>query len=585
AFDARILNITDELKARGWKLTGMAITEGPVWFKFRNGSKRITLTDSYALLPAPLEKIAADIGMAKTVLPDNDDDTPGAWAARCSRDAEILMSAILRCMQWWDDNEMGRWALSGPGCGWNAYRHKYSDEKVLISVDETAMRFERRAVYGGRREAFRIGTYDDGYFADLDFVGAYPTIAGNNDLPSQRGTFFDSAPDDWHKNRSRATGVIAECIAWTDKPLVPARYGGVIFYPKGTFNTVLASPEIDLIERNGGKVFIGRGYRYQLGPIMRTWGTEIMRILNTSPDDIDPVVIRMVKHWSRSTLGRWTMQVTRTSTPRMPPFSDQPVTRNVDYEYAPEDTFTRDGISFVRTGASPIRETKSWIVTLGDDIIELIRDQESDNGFPAIWAWIESICRVSLWEAMQTAPPHTLLQCDTDGFMLGWGKRNARKIWRVGDKSDNAPPGPWSVDWTPPVAPKVGGLSLRLKNMYHDVTIIGPQQLKLDNTRRMAGVPRDARETEPMVFEGSVWPSFLGQVQYGKPLSFFQHDGIFKIDRVSNPRWHSDGRKTLPVTMHIENGVNVIDPPPRQDENRHRFPLAEKQHPKLQRLM
>ncbi|MGH9619238.1 MAG: hypothetical protein ACRD45_05930, partial [Bryobacteraceae bacterium] len=42
AFDARILNITDELKARGWKLTGMAITEGPVWFKFRNGSKRIT---------------------------------------------------------------------------------------------------------------------------------------------------------------------------------------------------------------------------------------------------------------------------------------------------------------------------------------------------------------------------------------------------------------------------------------------------------------------------------------------------------------------------------------------------------------
>jgi len=585
AFDARILGWPDTLQARGWKLTGMAITEGPTWFRFSKGIKRLTITDSYSLLPVPLAKVAADMTSIKTVLPNNDSDDDGAWLSRCERDTEILMTAILACLRWWDSNRMGRWGITGPSCGWNAFRQRYHDQRILIDIDETAMRFERRAVYGGRREAFKVGHYPDGYFADLDFVGAYAGIAGNYNLPAKRGVHFDAAPDDWHKRRSQNVGIIADCIVRTDRPLAPARYGGIVFYPKGTFNTILASPEIDLIERNGGHVFIGEGYKYMLGPVMRTWGNSMLRIMDTPPDALNPTVLRMVKHWSRSVLGRWTMQATRTVVPQMEPYSDQTVTRNVKYEYDPRDTFTRDGISFVKPGANPTYETKSWIVNLGDNLIELVRDQETENSFPAIWAWIESICRTLLAEAMSAAPRHTLMQCDTDGFLLGWGKRNARNLWPVGNGADSAPPGPWSRDWIPPVPPNIGGLDLRLKHMYHDATIIGPQQLKLGTDRRMAGIPRDARETEPMTFEGTVWPSFLGQIRHGKPQSFFQQQGIFKIDHVSNPRWHSTGHKTMPVTMHIANGVNAIDSPPYRDETGNKFRLADKQHPKLQHLI
>lgn len=585
AFDATVLALPGSLTERGWRLQRMAVTDGPAWFRFTRGNKSIVITDSAAIWPHSLGTIAADLQAAKTPLPDNDDDDMDTWLAHCERDADILMQAILRALQWWDDNRMGKWGITGSSSGWNAFRHKYLDHKILINIDKDALDFERRAVYGGRREAFKTGHYPDGYFADIDFAGAYPSIASNCNLPSRRGVPFTMAPDGWHRRKPDNVGIIAECIVRTKTPSVPAKYGGTIFYPRGEFKTVLASPEIDLIERTGGTVTIGRGYRYVLAPVMRTWGNAILDILRTHPDNLNPVVQRMVKHWSRAVIGRWTMQLTRSREPLQVSFSSQPVTENTIIEYDPADTYMLDGISRYKRGANPSKVTKSWIVNTPDMFLEFIRDQEPENSFPAIWVFIESWCRVLLWEAISQAPGGALLQCDTDGFLLGWSRRNARRLWQDKRDPDNAPPGPWSAEWQPPVPESVRDVQLALKGLYRDATIIGPQQLKLGTERRMAGVPSDAKEGGDGKWHGSVWPGLMGQMRIGKPGLFVQQNRTMAIKGTSNPRWQSSGHSTMPVTMYLKDGVNQISGPPRTDMNGNEFRLGELQHPLLAALL
>lgn len=577
-YDAILLRLLDLLVARGWTVTGSHVSDGPVWWRLRRDRERLVLTDSTSVWPAPLEDIAKDMGRSKPPLPELDDDDIAGWLVRCRGDVELLADALQRAMAFWDDEQLGKWSLTGTGLGWQSYRHRFLDVPVLIDPNPDAAAFERQANYGGRREAYRVGEWKGGRFADIDFVNGYPQLATMADLPARRLAPFESMDLDFYRQRSAKLGILAECVVTTAVPVVPCRFGETILYPIGTFRTTLASPEIDLVLETGGTVTIGHGYGYQLGPTMRTWATWIRGVLTADSTQVDPVARRMVKHWSRAVFGRWTMRTTRKVELDAWPIPGAPVTKGRWVEYADRDCEVRDGIKFRRTGAPPTKRVEGWTVVDGDKHLALIQDQDPDNTFPAVWCWIEALCRVALWRAMQQAGPDNVWQCDTDGFVLGEVHRTRarRKRDRVSVQQDEPTGSP--VDLAASLPDRLAGMEWITKSVFHQLRIIGPQHLWLGVQRRMAGIATDAVEIEPGVFESLVWPSYMSQVKGGHPGAYVQPRRQQKLRSGINPRWVLSSGRTLPVQLAIRGDRMVVEPPPRHDSSRNRITLSDEQH-------
>lgn len=606
SFDASVTDLPSELVRRGWRITASHITESPIWFRLSKGRHRLVLADSHSVWPCALATLAQDMGLAKEPLPHNDDDDMAGWWARCETDVTLLATALLRALNWWDEHQLGRWSVTGSGSGWSVFKTNFLTERILIDIDDSAMRFEQQSVYGGRREAYRIGEWNDGRFVDMDFRAAYPSIVAEYDIPVRRLRQFEHMDSDAHRDRRRTRGVIAECVVRTTVPCVPVRYGESIFYPTGHFRTVLASPEIDLIHQNGGHVTIGGGYEYQLGPGMALWGQWIRSLITDQDSDLDPVVRRMAKHWSRAVIGRWTMRLSSRTPLDGFPLTGQDVTRAEWLDYDDRDTVAVDGRRVLLPGAVASRRVKGYQISFGGEYYALRADRWPENGFPAIWAWVESWCRRLLWEAMQGQAPGHVWQCDTDGFLLGLAGRTVRRHHLCAR-------GP-SAAVRPAVAPAVtpadaqtlaggpdGGLGyparttsqptphglaaeLVVKGEYSSARILGPQHVVLGGQRRFPGVPRTAVEVAPDTFHAETWPGFLTQLETAAPGTFRQGSRTLKVGSGLNPRWTLANGRTLPVVMRLLAGLrNSIDQPPRWHGG-HPVVLADDQHAVLSRV-
>lgn len=584
-FDAQILDIPECFTDRGWQVTGWHVTDGPVWWRLRKGRHRVVLTCSTSVFPAPLDVIAEDLGVGKEPLPPNECDDADRWRARVETDVRVLADAVLTCLDWWDANKLGRWRLTGPSSGWNAYRRRYLDTPVLVEPDPTLCGYERGAGYGGRREAYRIGAWRDYRFTDIDFRAAYPSVVASNDVPVRRLGPLEGMTAEEHSRRPVTLGVIADCVVTTKTPVVPVRYGQSIFYPVGTFKTRLCSPEIDRVLELGGTVELVGGWRYQLGPAMRTWGRWIKSVLDAPAEDVPAVVRRMVKHWSRAVIGRWTMRTTRRVPLQEWPVNGNTVDRARWIEYGDADTMMVDGVKTYRAGAIPTRRVEGWTVLEQSTWTALIADQEHPDGFPAVWVWVESLCRVALDQAMREAPDGAVWQCDTDGFILGQPGRTERQARAAGRGSREAPRATRPADLADTLPATLGGLGWAVKGRYTSLRLIGPQHLWVDRLRRLAGISRDAEEVTPGVFRSLQWPGYMSRLRSARTDGYVQRWAEQKLRAGINPRWVASDGRTFPVEFYRSQGSNRIAPPRRYDGARHRITWAMDQHHALTRVM
>ena len=133
-FDATTTRLPQVLTDTGWSVTDAAIGGKAPWLRFNRKGRTLTLVDSFSWLPNRLEDIALALRMRKPPLPAEGDDLE-TWYARCEADVKILSEAMLQLMDWWDSEHLGNWSLSGPACGWNAYRHREPPVPVVIDPD------------------------------------------------------------------------------------------------------------------------------------------------------------------------------------------------------------------------------------------------------------------------------------------------------------------------------------------------------------------------------------------------------------------------------------------------------------------
>lgn len=581
SFDLTVTRLPLVLIERGWVITQHNLASDAPWARMVKGSKAIKLCDSASILPYSVAHLGAHLGMGKLALPD-DDDSPEAWAARCRRDVEITRTALVQAMDWWDKRELGHWSATGPRTGWNAYRHlcipregmpvpiqrgpgtpswgSHGHGYPVIDPDPDARKFERTALYQGRRESWKVGQLPEGTYAELDFRHAYLSVAQNFPLPCKRGLPFDSLECSSPYIDNPNLSIIAECTVRTITPRYPLRGKAGIVYPVGTFTTVLCGPEIVEARNRGELVHVGRGHFYRLSWHMQPWADVMAQVIDAPAGEHPPMARLLCKAWSRTVFGVWAARrsnVMLTGT-------------TIEQGWHAEQCIDGD------TGCQAV------IVNMAGVWQYILRDQESDDAFPAVLAWVQSHLRVALGAVIDQIPQRLLVNASSDAVLVqvanglvpaGQDERAARRragVWRDLQAACAR------------LSMFVPGLALRPKAIYSNVRVLSPQHLKLDEEIRMAGVSKDADEMSPDHFGFYTWPKMSRQLGLDETRGYVRHWREVDLHAITVNRWTAqDGCTAPPAAALDSDGCTVLLGPPEGGCALHAAPWRERQWPDL----
>lgn len=522
-FDLTVTQLPAVLVGRHWNVEAYGMSKESNWWVLKRDGKKLVIVDSWSWLPDSLENLAKDIGKRKMRLPKNDASLT-EWHKRCRRDAVILADLFTTILDWWDTQQLGRFGITSAGCGWSTLRTMTEPKSIVVGPGGGKTDFERLAIYGGWKEVWWVGELKGEWVADYDFVAAYPTIAAHHRLPSAPGTYFKSLPAGIVPGFTEAKDVIARCTVTTDRPCAPVRIDHDVWYPTGTFKTVLTGPEIAYAEATGASVSVEDGYWYPMSFALRPWAIWCLALLTASSQTVPPLVRRMAKGWSRSVIGRFGGHTSRVT-------SDRP---SVGYGWRLETGHNLDN-------GRPLE-----VLTIGDREITTEHDLDGSDCFPAVLAFVEARCRVALHELVDSRNPSYLLQCNTDGW---WERRAVRSA------AYEVPGVPWPHH-------------VLRKACVNSAVILGPDHLTTPAERRLAGIPKNADGSFADGWQWHDWPGLRWQLERGANGWYTRPKRELELQAHYARRWVLDTGETVPVTVREDEVTGTVVLPWEMTEGR-----------------
>lgn len=542
-FDLVTCGLAENLAELGWELSSRhAVSGSSPWLVLHKGRQDVTtkvghgpdatqrhrikwqhtltIADTFSLMPVPLAALGEYAPETKPPLPADDADMQD-WLGRCWADVRILSWSLLALMDYWEDNDLGTWSVSGAAAGWNSYRHKLGPKDVTIDPDTTAVDFEHKAVYGGRRDIFRCGGLPPGRYAELDFEGAYPTIAATQLLPRKRmGPLTPVITKSILKGRSNY-GIVAECELETDVARWPLRTRERVFYPVGRFRTTLAGPEIMDAYNLGALVEVGAGYFYSMSDHMQEWSKWCLGLSRGEIPDVPGPVRIAAKGWGRSVCGKWAQRGWQTEEFPGPPGAG----------WTFEDCFIAGS------------DSTATICGLAGKHYLSVADQESDHEFPAVLAYIEAHCRRRLADLIAFAPAESIIQCDTDGVMASLTMLDKWQDTTHDTLSDQHTPQDAIADLIAAWGMKCAPLVVREKRVFNRAVVYGPQHVVLDGRPRFSGVPGSAWQAGESRWMARLWPGLSWQIRHGDQAGYVRPTQEYLVTGPYAAGWVlSDGR-------------------------------------------
>lgn len=528
-FDLTVSRLPDFLHRLGWVMSGWSFAGRSVKGSMRKRSKSLTLVDSVSLLPHSLEQVGRWVGRAKLPMPAL--DAPyGDWLTYCQGDVAVLAEAVLTLMEWWDREQLGHWSRSGPACGWNAMRHMTPPRSLLIRPDPEGVKADRAAVRGGRRDVTRVGSIPGGPFALVDFSNAYLTIVANCLLPRTRLGYYPSIDAVPAEARGRFFGLLADVELDTPVPRYPLRTEAGIFYPTGRFRTQLCSPELAWAQEAGHVRSIWGCWVHDLGYPLETFGRWCLERLSADDKQTPPVVKAMVKQWGRSVPGKFAAR--------------QSIARDMGPALWPHWHLER--------GSCGPDHTPLADVSMAGRRWWYVGEQESDNSYPALLAWVESYVRVALGRMLEALGDGLWVCCDTDGLVLDL--TSARSWLRGRRQSPGRIRGAMSVARAvcEAVTPLCAPLVPRVKLLSETLTVAGPQHYAGDSFERAAGRPGKLEPDRDGSLHLWRWPRVGWQMEHGETGGFVRVETAWTHPSQLAHRWVLDDGRAVPVRAHLD---------------------------------
>lgn len=511
AYDLRVSNALTVLPELGWHLQAIVLDGFSCWARFTQPDRSLVCADFTSWANTSIESIAGMLGLEKLPLGDTDD----ALFDRCRQDVRVLHAAVAHVLKWVKEEDLGNLQVTGAGQAWNAYRHRFMNERLLVHDDERARTMERRAIWAGRTETFRHGLVTEPTF-EWDLPRAYATCARDSDLPTVwLGSLKRLSVANFKKlHMAGDRRLLCEALITTTVPVVAASHNDRILWPVGTFRSTLWDCEIHALLERGASVRLYRTQVYTATPCLRDWATWILACLSPD-DDGEPtgqsegtptdkgigypgreLERHILKSWSRSLIGRFALQYRSWE-----PFAESDET----------DLFVSD-----LTGPGEL--ANSQLLQVGRDIFTLGGMTEGENSLPQITGYITSMCRVRLLDLIESAGWENVFYVDTDSLIVNAeGSRLLRK--RVGAD---------------------GGYGLVYKRSFANLDLHGPRQLVADDDRRFSGIPKRGYVTDTGAVEAEVWEGLGEALRNGRP------DKVIVQQRTFNLTGHDQRRTWLP---------------------------------------
>lgn len=231
----------------------------------------------------------------------------------CEERAEWVSKWVRSLMSSWIRAGCGRWADTGGAAAWASWRTHLGPTDLVTHERDDARKLESRACHGGRAECWFYGSVS----GDLDWPDApgtppeanehariyapvwrvdvsamYPTVMRDEYMPCR----LVNVHHDWtidHLWAALSTVcVVARVKIHSRRAELPAYHTGGSTYPRGSYWTCLATPDIadalahDEIEQVGAVCVYERGRPFQL---WADWILSLRRSAKLHPSE----------HWSR----------------------------------------------------------------------------------------------------------------------------------------------------------------------------------------------------------------------------------------------------------------------------------------------
>ena len=569
------------LVAAGWVLGEWAMSAQAPWLRMKRGGCALAVLDSWSVLPAPIEHLAALVGVTLPAPPDPD-AAQEKWEAWTLCQADALAASMESVLGWWDAGDLGRWSITGPTTGWAAMRHKLprdlgpgktsgerkgigrrgasTSKAVLIDPTPELQAADRKAIYTGRRHVTEVGTFAGGPFVEVDFRDAHATAAAYLPLPCRRAYPVDyRAPHAWHEMPGRWEA-LAECVIATDSPRYPLRVGSHVLYPVGEFSTTLAGPEINEARERGELIEVRAGHLHRLDTHLAEWGRWILAVTRGEDPSAPPAAQIAAKAWGRSVIGKWATRAwDRVELGQWEPTS---------WRYSAGGDAETNG-----EGALVFLAGKAWWT---------YQLEWGPEAYPAVWSWVESYTRVALSRLLDAAGPSAVLVANTDGAIL-----DARLLGTAaagGAVVDVAGRG-WRARvnaWLTEVNSRTWPFEARIKARFDECEVWGPQSYRVGSDRRLSGVPKHAATGPDGRLAYHTWPGLATGLANGRAGQIRREKVVASGLRPHPTGWLTTANRVMaPEARITDAGVTEIVP---YDQTRwfsygHR--LGPDQHPAL----
>lgn len=539
SFDLALTGLPLVLAERSWEIGRHALASSHPWARYSRNGRRLVLADSSSLLPTSIAKLGSGLGIEKPTLPGNG-DTLTDWYARCRVDCEILARSLVSLVDWWQAERLGNWSVTGSGCGWNAYRHRFPPKRVLIDPDASGRALEREAIYGGYRWIRKRGILPRGPYVELDFRHAHLSIAAEHLMPVRRLGRFESLPVDTTWLDRPYLSIIARCRVRTERPCYPVRMAGCVWYPVGEFWTTLCGPELSDARERGNLLEIGAGYYYALDATMRDWGRWVAGLLDGETERVAYAVYQCLKGWSRTTIGRWAVRHGQTVGQWVSIVPDWRVSEGID---------ASDGSRVV-------------LHHLGHKVEAVKQDVEAENGFPAVLAWVQSWARLYLNRVIDKLGA-AVWQANTDGMLVNLEtiRREGGGYWGP-DLGNGEPYGSIAASLPDALESLVRPLVLTRKREGLTAATLSPQHILFAGERHFAGIPRNAERLEPGIYTFWTWPGLGSQLEDGSPGVYRQRGRTVDVRSIAPAGWLGTDLMVSPVRLETgRDGANQVVTP------------------------
>ena len=396
-FDSRAAGLLEAAKKAGLVLSAEKSwrNEGSSCLFFTMGQKPVIFLDTVNFYGRTrLRTIGDRIGLAKGHLPQpNAED--GALAEYARQDVRVLARAVFDYLDAVEGSSSGSFKPTIAGQAWERLRYRLADSTGHLRGIEwhdvaPVRELEKSAYFGGRCEAFRVGTYHD--CTTLDVVSMYGTVLSSITVPGRLVRF---EPRYTNQNLLRVLEefcVVAHVTLQVDPsvfvPPYPVRTREGVLYPTGRFTTSLCTEGLRYAIERGDLLHVHQLSVYEKTNVLQSYAAELLDLIQRAEDR--PNHRAIFKRLLNSVTGRFARKRIEVET------TEYPFPGDVIYD----------------------THRKGFVSRLGDEtVVSWQYDEPHKWSYHAIAAHITEAARFRMLKLYQKYQPF-LLYTDTDSLIL-----------------------------------------------------------------------------------------------------------------------------------------------------------------------